>query len=49
MSPLIALWRSALRGLVRSWWRWALHDLQAQDAAHPDLPLIVRRLRELQR
>lgn len=41
----------ALRPLVRealiAYYRWARHDLQHKNPHHPDLLLIVHRLRDL--
>lgn len=41
----------ALQPLIREalilWWTWARHDLQLKNPAHPDLPEIVLRLRDL--
>lgn len=47
ISPVLSLWSAALRRLRLCWWQWARHELQLQNPAHPDLPLIVRRIREL--
>lgn len=49
ISPVLSLWSEAWRRLRLFGWTWARHDLQLINAAHPDLPMIVRRIRELQR
>lgn len=40
-----------IRPLVREagifFYRWARHDLQHKNPTHPDLPHVVRRLRDL--
>lgn len=43
MRALHPLWREA----ALRWWRWALCELQRKDPTHPDLPMIVHRIREL--
>jgi hypothetical protein len=40
------MWMRALRQLVALWWRWALAEIHP---LHDDVPMIVRRIRELQR
>jgi hypothetical protein len=42
-----ALW-PLLRPALIAWWRWALRELQQRDPSHPDIPEIVRRLRDLE-
>jgi hypothetical protein len=44
VTPLINLWRSALRGIVRFYYRAALEQI---NPLHPDVPYIVHRLSEL--
>lgn len=48
LNPVASLWARAVRRIELAWWEWARHDLQQQNAAHADLPTIVRRIRELQ-
>lgn len=33
---------------VLTWWRWALRELQSWNPMHPDVPMIVRRINELE-
>lgn len=49
LTPVFSLWGEGLRRLSLLWWRWARRELQHKNAAHPDLPRIVRRIRELER
>lgn len=49
LQPVTGLWSEAWRALCLAGWKWARHDLQLKDAAHPDLPRIIRRISELQR
>jgi hypothetical protein len=39
--------RPVIREVAIAWYRWALHDLQIKNPHHPDLFLIVVRLRDL--
>ena len=45
INPVCELWGEALRALKLRWWRWALSEI---SPTHPDVPLIVRRIRELE-
>lgn len=49
IAPLLRLWSEAWRRARLLGWTWARHDLQLIDATHPDLPMIVRRIAELER
>lgn len=46
LSPVLTLWGRALHWLVLAWWRWALSEIDPLD---PDVPVIVRRISELER
>jgi hypothetical protein len=36
--------------LIRlTWWRWAMAELTRKDPLHRDLPMVVRRVNELER
>jgi hypothetical protein len=45
MTPVLSLWRAGLRKLVLLWWRQALKEM---GPLHPDLPIVVRRINELE-
>lgn len=45
MRGLIPIWRM----WCLAWWRWARRELQQRDPFHPDLPGIVRRIRDIER
>lgn len=46
LSPITTLWAEAWRLACIAGFRWALREIRP---LHPDVPYIVRRLRELQR
>jgi hypothetical protein len=47
LHPVANLWTCAWRRACLLGWKWARHDLQAKDPAHPDLPEIVLAIRRL--
>lgn len=49
IEAVTGLWAEAWRRTRLMGWMWARRDLQMKNAAHPDLPMIVRRIRELQK
>lgn len=40
--------RPILNLMRLQWWKWARHELTKRDPMHPDLPMIVRRVNELE-
>lgn len=48
MNALLRPLRPLLRLAQIAWFNWARRELQQRDPTHPDLPLIVRRLRDLE-
>lgn len=40
--------RPVLQLLALSWWKWAQRELQQHNPMHPDLPMVVRRVAELE-
>lgn len=46
LSPITGLWTEAWRWACIAGFRWALREIHP---LHPDLPYILRRLRELER
>lgn len=41
LRPIWRMWCLA-------WWRWARNELSTRDPMHPDLPMIVRKVNELE-
>lgn len=48
LTPIANLFREVLRRVYLLGWKWARHELQNRNATHPDLPRILRRIRELE-
>jgi hypothetical protein len=40
--------RPILRLMALAWWRWARDELSKRQPLHPDLPMVMRRVAELE-